>query len=245
MAEDVATAKRQATQRAGLVAAAAAAFEAQLARAWRAIERQLAALLPAQPAENPFVVGAEANAVRFGISQTLKTTLDPMLETAFRFIDPGLGPAFATMAVTLQHEQTQVAGLLWHTAMRGLYRGRSGSQLRDDLSQILDASDGRLRTLYDTSVSIFMRQQEVTTADPSPETSFLYVGPDDDVTRPFCREHVGHVLTRAEIDDLDNGQLPDVFLTGGGYNCRHSWIELSKASELRPGDVAPELRHVA
>jgi hypothetical protein len=62
---------------------------------------------------------------------------------------------------------------------------------------------------------------------------FIYVGPVDERLRPFCRGHVGKVYTRAQIDALDNGQLPNTFLTGGGWNCRHVWHAVSKFSEAR------------
>jgi hypothetical protein len=62
---------------------------------------------------------------------------------------------------------------------------------------------------------------------------FAYLGPADTKLRPFCREHVGKVFTRDEIHALDNGQLPDCFLTGGGYNCRHMFASVSKLSQWR------------
>jgi hypothetical protein len=52
---------------------------------------------------------------------------------------------------------------------------------------------------------------------------FLYVGPVDSVTRDFCLSHVGRVYSRAEIEDMDNGQTENVFTDGGGWNCRHTW----------------------
>jgi hypothetical protein len=73
---------------------------------------------------------------------------------------------------------------------------------------------------------------EALKAGDDPETRYAYLGPVDTKVRPFCRQHVGKVYTRAEIDALDNGQLNNVFLTGGGYNCRHVWNEVSKYSEL-------------
>jgi hypothetical protein len=30
---------------------------------------------------------------------------------------------------------------------------------------------------------------------------------------------------------MDNGRLDDVFLTGGGLNCRHTWIPIAPDSE--------------
>jgi uncharacterized protein with gpF-like domain len=94
-------------------------------------------------------------------------------------------------------------------------------------------SRDKLRTLYDTTVSIFGRQVEAMKSTGEAEDVFAYVGPIDERLRPFCREHVGKVYSRADIDALDNGQLPNTFLTGGGYNCRHVWQAISKFSELR------------
>lgn len=61
---------------------------------------------------------------------------------------------------------------------------------------------------------------------------FFYFGSLDKVTRPFCRALLTgynpntmrrhpNIWTRQEISYLKNGQIPDVFLHRGGYNCRH------------------------
>lgn len=117
-------------------------------------------------------------------------------------------------------------------AARGSLAGNSRGGLRSDLGDILDRADSRIRTIYDTSVSIFGRQVEAIQAGDDPDTVFAFMGPVDDKTREFCLDHVGRVYTRAEIDDLDNGQLDNVFLTGGGFNCRHVWHEVLAFSEL-------------
>jgi hypothetical protein len=75
----------------------------------------------------------------------------------------------------------------------------------------------------------------------------------DALVRPFCREHLGRVYTRDEIAELDNGQLPNVLLTGGGYNCRHVWTEISAFSALaalhgtagRMPEIADQLEDLA
>jgi hypothetical protein len=124
-----------------------------------------------------------------------------------------------------------VAHALWRTLAQGLYSQRRVVDLLDDLSDAVDVEEARLRTLYDTTVSIFGRQVEALKAKDG--DVFAYVGPIDQKLRPFCRAHVGKVYTRTEIDALDNGQLPNTFLTGGGYNCRHVFQAVSKFSELR------------
>jgi hypothetical protein len=68
---------------------------------------------------------------------------------------------------------------------------------------------------------------------------YRFEGPDDKLTRPFCDHLLDRTkktgLTRAEIDKLDNGQLPNVFVTGGGYNCRHQWIlDIRQAKAVTP-----------
>jgi len=53
---------------------------------------------------------------------------------------------------------------------------------------------------------------------PAQEIWYECSGPDDKLTRPFC-EHpldANKTYTRAEIEKMDNGQLPNVFLTGAG-----------------------------
>ncbi len=119
---------------------------------------------------------------------------------------------------------------------------RAISRLPKELAQVLDRAEARTQTLYDTAVSVFGRQVEAEQAGDDPSTSFVFMGPVDAKTRDFCLEHVGKVYTHEEIDDLDNGQLDNVFLTGGGWNCRHVWQEISQFSELHDTGEAGEIR---
>jgi hypothetical protein len=84
-----------------------------------------------------------------------------------------------------------------------------------------DFSTDRIAT--DTQGAVF----ESVTADfgkANNITQYIYVGPNDDRTRPFCREHIGQIKTEAEWNALDNGQINPVFLYCGGYNCRHAIV---------------------
>jgi hypothetical protein len=139
----------------------------------------------------------------------------------------------------------EMAITLWRTLVRGLYGLQPRADLLDDLAATLDDELPTIRTLYDTTTSVFSRQVELLKADDAPTTLFAYMGPADAVMRPFCAKHIGKVYTRREIDQLDNGQLPNVLLTGGGYNCRHTWLELAPESSWAPlaesGDRVPEI----
>jgi hypothetical protein len=131
----------------------------------------------------------------------------------------------------LLQKGASIAHALWRTLVQGIYSQRPAKDLIEDLADALDIEEQQARSLYDTAVNVFGRQVEAmkSTADDV----FVYMGPADVKLRPFCRQHVGKVFTRPEIDALDNGQLPNVFLTGGGYNCRHTFHAVSKLSELR------------
>ena len=116
--------------------------------------------------------------------------------------------------------------------LRGTFGRQQPAKVIEEVAKILDTSRARVQTLYDTSVSIYGRQVEAISAGDDPDTRFVYLGPVDAKVRPFCLRHVGKVYTRKDIDEMDNGQLSNVFLTGGGYNCRHTWTEISMFSDL-------------
>jgi hypothetical protein len=61
---------------------------------------------------------------------------------------------------------------------------------------------------------------------PEIEQRYRYSGPLDSRNRPFCRqlENADKAYSRAQIAAMDNGMLPNVFLSCGGWNCRHVWI---------------------
>jgi len=149
-----------------------------------------------------------------------------------------------------------VATALWRATVRGTLGAEPPAALIESLATVLDGEQARAATLYDTNVSLVQRLsvQAVPSVpgDPDPVRGaplYVYVGPVDAVVRPFCLQHVGRVYTRAEIDALDNGQLPNVFVTGGGYNCRHLWAPISRfdpaaalqGTEGRVAEVAAEL----
>jgi hypothetical protein len=126
-----------------------------------------------------------------------------------------------------------ISHALWRTLSQGLFSQRPIADVLDDLAEAIDVEVTEARTLYDTTVNVFARQVEAMKASGEPDEVFAYLGPIDAKTRPFCYERVGKVFTREQIDAWENGQLPNAFLTGGGYNCRHQPIALSKLSSLR------------
>jgi hypothetical protein len=68
---------------------------------------------------------------------------------------------------------------------------------------------------------------------------FVYLGPLDKITRPFCRKRVGKVFTSKEIAAWDNEQGLPANIYCGGYNCRH---ELRPVSEEYARELGYQIR---
>ncbi len=128
-----------------------------------------------------------------------------------------------------------LATAVWRSTVDGVIGSRDPVALVDEIASITEVSARQARTVYDTAVSTYSRQVDQLGVDPRPEDRFLYVGPSDTATRPFCARFVGQVKTRAELDSIDNGQIPNTLLTGGGWNCRHKWLFLA---DVEPSEVA-------
>lgn len=100
------------------------------------------------------------------------------------------------------------------------------------LAKSLSVTPADATTLAATSASMFYRtaydrvlQRVEASGHP---LRYEYDGPRDNLNRPFCARMVeqsrsGRTWSRAEIDGLDNGQLPNVWISAGGYRCRHQW----------------------
>lgn len=74
-------------------------------------------------------------------------------------------------------------------------------------------------------------------------TSFLYVGNIMLTTRDFCKQRVGKVYTKEQIDSWDNqkwqGKSGPAMTHRGGYNCRHHWqpVDPEWAEGIEPKQV--------
>lgn len=108
----------------------------------------------------------------------------------------------------------------------------------DALQETIGARTARhISAEINTGMSAFNRTVTVTKAKDlvGENPSFLYLGPNDQTTRDFCRgvltRRTPPIYTLREIESLSNGQLEPVITYGGGYNCRHEWRPIS--NELR------------
>jgi hypothetical protein len=130
--------------------------------------------------------------------------------------------------------------------------------LRAELQRITGKAASEVDRQHHDAVIGYSRAVISESAEQRGYEHFQYIGPDDSANRPFCDRHVDKVYTREEIDALDNGQIANVFLTGGGYRCRHHWrpvrpewfsadeieIEPRDAGELRGGGTGTDPRDI-
>lgn len=104
-----------------------------------------------------------------------------------------------------------------------------------DLSALRDRVESKLfnsvKTELNTAMLSFNRLVTATQAERLGVEKFIYIGPDDKVTRPFCQQLLEGrsppIYTLKEIMGMDNEQGMDVLTAGGGYNCRHQWGPVS------------------
>lgn len=252
---------KAAAKTAGIVDTLGQQFAEELRQVLRALERKLRGVVDEATQGKPTAIvrAVQANKARKGIQGALtasgypelaETAYGPRLDQLTAAVLTGRKLARASSALAagaegklealrllgqrdLLHAGDDAAYRLWQATVRGVFGARSADDILHDLAGLIDLTEPRLRTLYDTSLSIYGRQVEALQAGDNPEATFAYMGPVDRKTREFCLQHAGKVYTRDQIDALDNGQIDNVFLTGGGYNCRHIWMEVSRFSELR------------
>lgn len=116
------------------------------------------------------------------------------------------------------------------------------SGTRPDIKALSARVDSQLvaqtKTELNTALISFNRTVTASAASELGIERFIYVGPDDGITRPFCQSLLNDreppIYTIDEIAAMDNDQGLDVLTSGGGYNCRHTWQPVSD-------DLAKEL----
>ncbi len=96
----------------------------------------------------------------------------------------------------------------------------------------VEVIDG-LRAKMDTDMKRYARTQVETTMQTMDQVTinaitadlgldvFIYAGPDDIIARPFCHAMVNRAFPTEAIAHSSNGQIPNVMISRGGWNCRH------------------------
>jgi hypothetical protein len=98
------------------------------------------------------------------------------------------------------------------------------------MSDRMDALQSRMETLANTGLAGFQRTVILAKGQDLGFDLFIYLGPDDGITRPFCEKllHTSPpIFSIKQIEKMNNGQNLPAMQYGGGYNCRHQWRPIS------------------
>jgi hypothetical protein len=142
---------------------------------------------------------------------------------------------FASFQLNAVTSMTTIAEAAAGTAMQQALFSIGGlkfGELLESLAAKITASLPRVRTIAETAMTTYYRTltdqafQKIEADLPEIDQRYRYSGPLDSRNRPFCRrlENADQAYSRAEIARMDNGMLPNAFLSCGGWNCRHVWI---------------------
>lgn len=119
----------------------------------------------------------------------------------------------------------------------------TGSDLQSVIAKVAERMDVTFtlaQTAVDTSIRGAMRMATIKQAERGAEAMgvtmlYLYLGPDDAKTRPFCEAHVGKAYPLEVLRQMDNGTPLPVVPYCGSYNCRHTLSPLTLEDAERDG----------
>lgn len=136
----------------------------------------------------------------------------------------------------LKEERSAVRPALREAVVRMMREPHAPTVVQREIAAELGGSMGRALSLVDTSLAGVDRAATVAVGVEVGAEWFLYDGPMDAITRPWCAARVGRRFKLAQIDARENrndtGPQP-VSLFGGGYGCRHRWVPLQGEDALK------------
>ena len=175
-------------------------------------------------------------------------------EQAIKAIQPNFG--FNSIAPQLDTIQSTTAQAVFDEVILPTFKTSINESLRDLLVDVppsivmsnlearLKRSEGSQLTEVKTRISQYGRSVTAVAAETAGLDHYLYTGPRDGITRPFCRVLINLVVNDKQMRKLNNGQGLSVITSGGGYNCRHSWspitegfIEAANLTKAKQADI--------
>lgn len=168
------------------------------------------------------------------IKEVRKTFKDNQLKSTIGIVNKEALESLVTLNVeALQTKSANIIGDIRPKILESTILGQK-IDLRALKKTLSSKIYNQVKTEVNQSLNTFYRTATVLQAKNLGLEKFLYVGPDDNVTRPFCSqllERQPPIYTIKEIEAMDNGQGLDVLTNGGGWNCRHEWTPVSDELE--------------
>jgi len=119
--------------------------------------------------------------------------------------------------------------------LRGIATGQSDRVIIESMKIQFGAGKGisgrEAQSLLGDAFARFSNSTQAKAFEQFPEQKFIYVGPNDAVTRDACQRVLSGSMsnngfTLQEINGLANGSDFFGFSDRGGYNCRHDWVPI-------------------
>ena len=123
---------------------------------------------------------------------------------------------------SLLNQLDNMAQIIKKEVVNGIISGSPTSTVLEAVRGQGALNQRQLQTLIDTAMNEYSRSVTKVMIDKMPaNTTYQYIGALDGKTRPACLKMMAAGdITKAEIEATFGS---DVFINGGGYNCRHKW----------------------
>ena len=111
------------------------------------------------------------------------------------------------------------------SVMRGMNTGQHYKDIADSIREMLTGKYRSYATTYCTTTRQMIMQTIHDTAarETTGTVYWVYIGPDDDVTRPACQE----LLAIEYFTDAEREQYEAQYADERAYNCRHIFMQVS------------------
>jgi hypothetical protein len=181
------------------------------------------------------VEDAAQNALRASMPPRSMDPMAPGIDASFE------AEAKASIERSVRGVLDEVAGLFADAEQemrvaidRGLSTAAPLEDVIDDVARALDTSFAKASAAVDAAIRGASTKATLEVADAASEATgvemvFELDGPIDSKTRPWCRQNVGRVFTRAALARLDNGTAFPAEIFRGGIACRHRWVTRTRA----------------
>ena len=144
-----------------------------------------------------------------------------------------------TLQVLLTQSEQYLAGQI--TAMGSTIKQEvvSGIINKNTVSEIVESlgkkgygADVGMKRIVSDGMNNYSRAVSRMMMDEAEDnTKYIYIGPADERTRDFCLDMWGAGnLTREQITSRFGAS---VFVSAGGYNCRHRWIPVAASTKTK------------
>ena len=131
----------------------------------------------------------------------------------------------------LAGEITAMSNVVKQEVVAGIMNNRTVDEILESVGKKGYGAGVGMKRVINDGMNNYSRSVTRMMMDEAPDnTKYIYVGPVDEKTRPFCLTAIqAGAITMAEINSM-GGEWAASLTDGGGINCRHGW-------EPESGDV--------